>query len=261
MTNDDPFAARPGDQTPPPPPPASSPPPPPAFPATPGIIPGAAPPPAPAYGEGMQVQFDRSGVPLEKPEGLAKGLIGVAAGFTVVSVLIAVSAQGSVDSIRRMAESNELEFSAGDLLSLLTTPLLVTSYILYGIWMSRMRRNREALGARPGMGAVEWWGWFIPLASAVLIPIGASKVAGRTVGVGLLLGWWIPWILAGLVQGVGSAALQLSLDLQTGELAYPERLDVYPALMWAAAALIVISFVFFMRFIRAATDRHLDPGA
>ncbi|MDN4474934.1 hypothetical protein QQX09_03580 [Demequina sp. SYSU T00192] len=255
MTNEDPFAARPGRPEEPPRPPASS-----DVPG-PGLIPGAAPPPAPVYGTGPQVRFDRTGAPLEKPEGLAKGLIGVAAGFTLVSVLMAVFAQGDVDAIRAMAESNELQINAGSLLSLLTTPLLVVSYILYGMWMSRMRRNREALGVRPGMGAVEWWGWFIPIASVVLIPIGARKVTGRGVGLGLLLGWWITWILAQGVQGLGSAALQFSLDLTTGELAYPERLDAYPAIMWASAALVVISFVFFMRFIRAATDRHVEIEA
>ena len=249
MTENDPFAARPGDVA---PPAASSPQPP----AAPGMIPGAMPPPS--YSPDYTVPFDRSGVPLEKPEGLAKGLIIVAALYTVTALLLAVFAQSDIDAIRRAAETGEIAFGAGTLVSFLSLPLLIASFVIYGLWMTRMRRNREALGTKPGLGAVEWWGWFIPLASAVLVPLGARKVTGRAVSIGLLLGWWLPWLLSGMVGSVASAMTQFSVDLTTGELVRPELLDAYPSLIWASFALALISFVFFVQFIRTATQRHLE---
>ncbi|WP_062312012.1 hypothetical protein [Demequina rhizosphaerae] len=259
MTDDDPFASRPGNQT--PPPPASSPPPPPSVPGTPGIIPGAAPPPAPAYGTGPEIRFDRTGAPLEKPEGLAKGLIGVTAGFTVLTVFLAVMARSEADSIREAAETGDFAISVASLLGLFSTPLMVVSYILYGMWMSRMRRNREAMGTRPGLPAVEWWGWFVPIASAVLVPLGARKVTGRAVPLSLVLGWWIMWVLAQAATAYASVAANFSLDFTTGELTNPELLDSYPMWMWISAAFTVVSWWFLFRFIRAATDRHLDAEA
>ncbi|WP_062291671.1 DUF4328 domain-containing protein [Demequina phytophila] len=259
MTDNDPFVTRPGDPT-PPPPPASSPGTPPAG-GAPGLIPGALPPSVPAYGEAQQVQFDRSGVPLEKPEGLAKGLIGVTAAYAVLAVITAAFAQGEVESLRRTAETGEFSITAASALGLLSLPLTVTAYVLYGMWMTRMRRNREALGARPGMGAVEWWGWFVPLASVVLVPLGARKVTGRTVPLMLLLGWWIAWTIAQILSAYGSIALNFSFDLMTGELTNPDMLDSYPTWAWASAAVLLISWGFLFRFIRTATDRHVDADA
>lgn len=250
MTDHDPFAARPGDVA---PPAASSPQPP----AAPGMIPGAMPPPS--YSPDYSVPFDRSGVPLEKPEGLAKALIIVAALYTVVALLLAVFAQSDIDAIKRAAETGEFELGAGSVVALLSTPLLIASFVIYGLWMTRMRRNREALGTKPGMGAVEWWGWFIPLASAVLVPMGARRVVGRSVSLGLLLAWWLTWIFAGAVGNGASAMTQLSIDFTTGELVRPELLDAYPSLIWASFALTLISFAFFVQFIRAATQHHLEP--
>ncbi|MFP5361056.1 MAG: hypothetical protein ACLGHM_11245, partial [Actinomycetes bacterium] len=226
-------------------------------PAAPGMIPGAMPPPS--YSPDYSVPFDRSGVPLEKPEGLAKALIIVAAAFTLVALVSAVFAQGDVDAIRQAAETGEFVPSAGSLVTLLGTPLLIASFVIYGLWMTRMRRNREAMGIKPGLGGVEWWGWFVPAAGLVLVPMGARRVSGRSVSLGLLLGWWLTFVLTRIVAQGASALAQFSVDLTTGELVRPELLDAYPSLIWASFALTLISFAFFVQFIRAATQHHLEP--
>jgi len=251
MTENDPFAARPGDVA---PPAASSP----QAPAAPGMIPGAMPPPS--YSPDYTVPFDRSGVPLEKPEGLAKGLIIVAALTTLLTVVAALFAPDAVEAIRESAGSTDLDFSytGADIASFFSFPLGIAAFVLYGLWMTRMRRNREALGAKPGLPAVEWWGWFVPAANAVLVPLGARKVTGRAVPLGLLLGWWIPWALSFVLSIVGFVLVVFALDLNTGDLARPEFLDAYLGVVWVTAALVVVSFVFFMQFIRTATQRHLE---
>ncbi|WP_062518632.1 hypothetical protein [Demequina silvatica] len=263
MTDNDPFVQRPGDQQPPEQPkyhPASGLNPG-DTPGAPGLIPGATPPPVPAYGEAQQLQFDRTGAPLEKPEGLAKGLIGVTAAATALAVLTAALAQGEVDSLRRLAETGEFSITAASLLGLLSLPITVAAYVLYGMWMTRMRRNREAMGTKPGMGAVEWWGWWVPFAQVVLVPLGARKVTGRTVPLVLLLGWWITFTIAQVFGAYASIAVNFSFDLMTGELTDPELLDSYPTWAWASAAAMLISWGFLLRFIRSATDRHLDADA
>ncbi|WP_062463393.1 DUF4328 domain-containing protein [Demequina soli] len=268
MADNDPFLQQPGEPQQPEPPryhpasglnPGQTPGPPPAS-SAPGLIPGATPP-APTYDVTHQVPLDRNGVPLEAPRALGNALVWIAAAYTLVMILLAVFAQGEVDATRRAADTGEIAFGAGTFISLLSTPLMIASFVVYGMWMSRMRRNREALGTRPGLTAVEWWGWLVPIGSLVLVPMGARRVAGRTTSLGVLLGWWIVWTLA---QGVGNAAsfaLTFSMDLTTGAINNGDLLDAYPSLMWASAAITLIAWVLFRSFIRQATERHLQPDA
>jgi hypothetical protein len=82
----------------------------------------------------------------------------------------------------------------------------------------------------------------------------------RLVGVGLLLGWWIPFCLVWVIQPLVVSAQFRAIDFASGKLVHPEVLDSMPPLSWAMAALIALSWVFLAVTIRQATARHTQPS-
>lgn len=238
--------------------PGSQPPAPPA--AAPGMIPGAqgsATPPAPWQ---SPTPVGRDGYALTAPTSLSYALIGVSAAYLVISLILAAVAQQDLDVIRETIETGSLSgVSIGMVLSFLSFPLMVMSFVVYGLWAGRLRKNREAMGERPGLPAVEWWGWFVPFASAVLVPLGLFKVAGRKVSGLLIAGWMITYTVATGLSGAANLMTQLAVDLTTGELTRPEMLDSYVPLMVASAGVLLISWGLFYLVIRRATATTLEP--
>ncbi|WP_062384231.1 hypothetical protein [Demequina iriomotensis] len=263
MTENDPFLSNPGAQPPAEQPkyhPASGLNPGQSHAPAPGVIPGAAAP-SPAYGTGPQVPFGQDGVPLEKPKGLATGLLAVTGANAVIGLIVATTASDAADAIIEILETGTTTTSVGSPLGNLSLPLTLAAYVLYGLWMTRMRRNREAMGARPGLPGVEWWGWFVPFAGLILLPLGARKVVGRTTSLALLLGWWLTYLASYAAGLVGAAAIFGVFDWETGEVVNTAALDSYPASAWASAALMLVSWGFLFGFVRQATERHVDPQA
>ncbi|SEJ19915.1 hypothetical protein [Demequina mangrovi] len=261
MSDNDPFLSKPDEQGPTEPPryhPASGMNPGQSHAPVPGMIPGAAAPP-PSYPMGSQIPPSPVAAGLDKPSGLGTALIVVTGLSAVIGLAVAATAQETLDGIREFLETEDPTAITGSPLANLSFPLLLATYVLYGIWMNRMRRNRQALGTRPGLPGVEWWGWFIPLANAVLVPLGARKVAGRTSSLAMLLGWWLTYLAAGAVSGLGAFALVMSIDIETMTITDNAAFDSYAQSAWVAAILTVVSWAFLFGFVRSATERHLDP--
>jgi|GEM_PF-759150 len=239
-------------------------------PPTPGMIPGAQPPASsPGMIAGAQPPAAAYGVPgspvvppVEKPTGVATGFLAVTAGYGLVALGLAAFAQSDAESIREIFESGDLTTGTTGpgqtVLSFLSFPLLVASYVFYGMWMSRMRRNRQERGLRTGLGAVEWWGWFVPIASVVLVPMGARRVGGPNVSLGVLLGWWLGWVVAQGLSFAAQFAVFSAIDITSGDLTRPEQLDMYAPYSWAAAAALLVSWGFLYMFVRKATETHAD---
>ncbi|WP_062302842.1 DUF4328 domain-containing protein [Demequina subtropica] len=225
----------------------------------PGMIAGAA---APTYGApGQQTPFSQRGEPLEPPTALGNSLLAVMGVNALIGLAVAASAGDVIDLITEYVETGTVTGSTGSPLGSLTFPLTVASYVLYGMWMMRMRRNRKAMGDRPGLPGVEWWGWFVPFAGVVLVPWGARKVAGRTTSLALLLGWWLTFMVSNIAATTGIFAILGSVDFDSNEITDAALLNSYTDYVWASAVLMVISWAFLFGFVRQATTRHLDRQA
>ncbi len=194
----------------------------------------------------------------EAPKRLAQ-LVVIATGvFTLGSLLGVFAVQGQIDTLKQTLEDGTAgtpSFNAGMMLTLLGGPL---SFVALAMWMSRIRANLAATGVRTGgPRAVEWWGWFVPLANYVLPYLGMRAIARRSVSTALLLAWWIPfalwWALWGLSQVVSFSAI----DLATGQLANDSALDALYPISVAQGILIVTSWAFLTMIVRRTTARHL----
>ncbi|WP_296666114.1 DUF4328 domain-containing protein [Demequina sp.] len=221
-----------------------------------GLIPGAQQPVAQGWGD--DDPRDITGLPLKRPAALGKALLGITAAYLLASVLLALFAQSDVQRIRENLDTASLRTEASVLVSFATIPVLVTAFLAYGMWMSQMRSNREALsGRKAGLRSVEWWGWFVPIASVVLVPLGARKITGRSASLGVLFGWWIAWLVSQALLGAANLAIVFSIDPEAGAVGRPEFLDMYPTLMWASTAALAVSWGFLFVFVRRATERHV----
>lgn len=235
---------------------------PPAAPAAPGMIPGAA---APASAAPWQQPAggpprDQRGNPLTAPTSLSWALIGSAGAYTLISLVVAALAGTDAAVLREVLESGEFtSIPVGLLISALSAPVLLLSFIAYGLWAGRMRGNRVAMGDQPGLKGVEWYGWFVPIVGLVMIPMGLRRVSGHKVSVLMLVGWMASWTIAQLLAGIAGATPNFAVDLVSGELVRPELIDLYAPLMWASAPFLVIAFALFTLVIRRATTAHLEP--
>lgn len=235
--------------------------------AQPGRIPGVGAPASAAGTVGGDTPagtpprvIGRDGYPVAPPDSLAKALLASTAAYGLITVAAAAFAARDAQVIREIFESGEFAFTAGMILQVLSLFVMLMSFIAYGLWMGRMRHGRTALGHDVGLPAVEWWGWFVPIASVFLVPSGARRIMGRSVSLAVVLGWWITWCVAQTIGGIAGVLPNLALDLETGTLARPEYLDLYAPLMWVSTAFTVVSWVFMATMIRRATPGHLTKG-
>ena len=248
MTTDDPFTAPPAAPVPlAPQPPAGTPPQYSAAPLAPFPYASAHPPTAPAKGLGTA----------------ALALTGV---YTALGVVSALIARSTVESTKEMLENPDPDSPFGNLtntaLGGLSSLVAIAAFVFLALWMMRIRTNLSAVG-KPAGGPpnVEWWGWFVPIANFVLPLLGMRAISRRSVGWGILLGWWLPFCAVWLVAPISVSATFRALDPSTGKLLHPEVLDSMVPLAYISAAALVVSWLFLVLIIRRTTARHLNAPA
>src|SRR5690606_1184369 len=115
---------------------------------------------------------------------------------TALTVLSAVLAPSRRDVLEQQFTADASTTPQVDLLGPLSGLLWIASFVLLAIWMMTIRGNLRKRGIEPGgPPAVEWWGWFVPLAHYVLPYLGMKALARNKVDAVVLLGWWIPFAL------------------------------------------------------------------
>jgi len=264
MTTNDPFANPPGDPAAQPAPAQPTQPAPPPGMLTPQATPpGLLTPPAAPYGGPGASPYPFAPPVLRPPAptGLATGAIILTGVYALVSLYGALTVASQVETLKETyADPENASFDVtSTLIGMLTFVVAIASYVVLALWMTKIRSNRTAVGTTPGgPPAVEWWGWFVPIANFVLPLLGMRAITKRLVGFGLLLGWWIPFCAVWVIQAAASSAQFRAIDFSTGELADPDVLDSMVPLTWAATVAIVISWAFLTVIIRKTTAKHLD---
>lgn len=177
----------------------------------------------------------------------------------------AVAALGLVSALTTAAQVDELKvvladpenaspFAGQSPLSLLSGPLMIASFVLLALWMSRVRTAMAARGeVAGGPPAVEWWGWFVPIAHFVLPFLGMRAITRRKASASLLVGWWVTFCLYWVFSWAALVPSFTAIDMSTGELTDPDALDVMVPLAWAGALTLAVSWVFLALVIRQTT--------
>jgi hypothetical protein len=230
------------------------------------LIPNAAPPipaaPA-AYGQpaaypGAQYGGYPQFAP-RPPRTLALWTIVLTGAYTATAVLLALVSPLSVEAMRRQLENPgqvSTTFNPSDIVNLLAFPVVVGSYVVLALWWGKVRQVRAATGYQVGgIPAVEWWGWLVPLANAVLPFLGMRSLTKNLVSVGALLGWWLPYLAASVASAVAGFAVFGAIDWSTGQLTDTSALDAMIPAYWASAILMLISWAFLAYIVKSTTDR------
>lgn len=235
----DPFASVPEQGT-VAPPPGYQPPPPPA--------PGPAYAPAPGIGS--------IAVPSRAPKAKATWTIVLTGLVTLIGLVSAMTTSATVDDLKEQLADpeNASAFQGTNVLSLLSFPITVGSFVLLALWMQAIRQSRVASGERVGgPPAVEWWGWFVPLGNYVLPFLGMRAITKGRVALGLLWAWWLPYCLYWVISWGTIVVPYTAIDYSTGKLTDPDALDVLVPLGWAGALLLVPAWIFLAIIVRTAT--------
>ncbi len=86
--------------------------------------------------------------------------------------------------------------TAGTALGLALVFTSLTSWMLLGEWMCRVADIRRRQGVSvPGRGWI-WLSWLIPIVDLFSPAKTMRRLAHGSVSTGLLLTWWLPWLLA-----------------------------------------------------------------
>ena len=191
---------------------------------------------------------------------LAPWAIALTGATTIMYLFSSLTMSGTVDVLKEqlLDPNNANTAQSTDPVAGLSFIVQVASYVLLALWMWKLRSLLRARGANPGgVPAVEWWGWFVPLANFVLPAMGMRALTRRTVSLGTLMGWWIPYVTATIVSAVGGIwAVFSGIDWSTGEFVDTSNLDVLVPLGWVSTALIALSWVFLTTIIRTATAKE-----
>ena len=238
-------------------------------PTNPGVLaptpPPYAPPTAPAYPQASGQSFPAPAYPTYGPapvvpRGLATAAIVLTGSFTAFGLINAALTPTTVDRLKEtLADPENASFDAtSTALGFLSFAIGIAAFVFLALWMSRIRQNLTSLGQKPGgPPSVEWWGWFVPLANFVLPALGMRALTRRSVGIGVLLGWWLPFCASFIVQGAATTRQFAAIDLATGELVNESALDAMVPLTATGAALVLVSWIFLVVIIRRTTSRHL----
>ena len=228
--------------------------------------PGYAPVAPPGYAP-MAQGYAPITVPPAVPSSIALWATILTGAYAATSVLGAVTAPAMVEGLkeRLIDPQNASPFAGQSIGSSLGVPVSIASYVLLALWMSKIRTARKARGEKiGGPPAVEWWGWFVPLASIVLPFLGMRAITKARVGMGVLLGWWLAYMAAGAVSIAALIPQLTTIDWSTGKAAHPEALDEafrsVPGLMWASAIAMVVSWIFLAIIIQSATRREAEAS-
>jgi hypothetical protein len=180
-------------------------------------------------------------------------LTGAVAALGLVSALTIAAQVDDLKIVLADAE-NASPFAGQNPLSLLSGPLMIASFVFLALWMSRVRTAMAARGEiAGGPPAVEWWGWFVPIANFVLPYLGMRAITRRKASVGNLVGWWVTFCLYWVLSWATIVPSFTAIDLATGELTDPDALDVMVPLTWAGALTLAVSWVFLALVIRQTT--------
>lgn len=180
-------------------------------------------------------------------------LTGAVAALGLVS---AASAAGRLDDMKAVLADpeNASPFAGINPLDILSTPLLIASFVLLALWMSRVRSSMTARGeVAGGPPAVEWWGWFVPLGNFVLPFLGMRAITRHKAGLGVLVGWWVTFCLYWVLSWASTLPSLTAIDFSTGELSNPDALDAMVPLTWASALALAVSWAFLAKVIRHTT--------
>ncbi len=149
---------------------------------------------------------------------------------------------------------NASPFAGQDPLGLLSGPLLVASFVVLALWMSRVRsamKAREEIVSGPP--AVEWWGWFVPLGNFVLPFLGMRAITKHKASVAIVVGWWVTFCLYWVISWAAVLPTFAAFDLSTGELSNPDALNATVPLAWAGSLTLAASWAFLAMIIRHTT--------
>lgn len=150
---------------------------------------------------------------------------------------------------------------ASSLISLLAYGAAIGAFLSLGLWWQRIRNNLNAIGHKvDGPPAVEWWGWFVPLANFVLPFLGMRAISKRSVGVGILLGWWLSFCAVFITIAVVSVVALASVDYQTGEIT-GDLTTASAVSNSLIAVFITISWAFLAVIVNKVTKTHNAPSA
>ncbi len=149
---------------------------------------------------------------------------------------------------------NASPFAGQNPLSLLSGPLMIASFVFLALWMARVRTAMAARGeVAGGPPAVEWWGWFVPIANFVLPFLGMRAITRGRASVGMLVGWWVTFCLYWVVSWATVVPSLTAIDYSTGELTNPDALNSMVPLTWAGALTLAVSWLFLVLVIRQTT--------
>ncbi len=241
-----------------------------APPTPPGVIPNAAPPPPPVtsappgYPAGQYANYPGlAQYAPQPPRTLALWAIILTGVYTLVSLGMALLGDQGVETMRRQFDTSSptLNFNAFDAVNALTLPVIIGAWVVLALWWGKVRQFRAYQGYTVGgIPAVEWWGWIVPLANFVLPILGMRSLTKHLVGLGPVLGWWIPYIASGIVASSAGFLVLGAMDWNTGEIDPHASFDGIVPIYWASAILILISWGFLTYIIRTTTER-LETGA
>ncbi len=180
-------------------------------------------------------------------------LTGAVAAIGLVSALTINSQVEELKTVLADPE-NASPFAGQNPLSFLSGPIMIASFVFLALWMSRVRAAITGRGeVAGGPPAVEWWGWFVPIANFVLPFLGMRAITRGKASVGMLVGWWVTFCLYWVLSWATLMPSVTAIDYSTGELSNPDALDAMVPLTWAAALTLAVSWVFLALVIRQTT--------
>ena len=204
-------------------------------------------------------------VPPQAPRKIALWATILTGAYAATSVLVgAIIAPATVETLKKQSRgpAERVALCGPDPRPISASPLAIASFVLLALWMSKIRAARTARGeAIGGPPAVEWWGWFVPLANIVLPFLGMRAITKARAGMGLLAR-----LVARVRRRRSGVAWRLrfaeftAIDFSTGKLAHPEALDSIVGLTWASAIAMVVSWVFLAMIIRVTTRRQAEAS-
>ncbi len=188
------------------------------------------------------------------------GCLAAFAAVAVITVVVDVMGLSLMDSVAAgtatTAEAESYDALNGNV-ALLYFLVYVASAVAYVAWLSRGVENAPALGAgippRSPRGAIGWW--FVPFAN-FWIPCtivrdlhGRLGAPGAPTQRGLLMSWWIMWLV---ISFVGNVAGRLWVGADTVDsLRSAMGIDLVSAGLDAIAAILALLVV---RSIQARED-------
>ncbi len=253
-TPQDPFAAPSGNPTPPPP----APPAPPAPGLVAGAVPAVAPPATTGYGAYRP----------EPPKTFALWTIILTGVVTLISIVGAITAPAALEQAKEILldpnQAANAQTASVDVLDYLVIPIQIGAFVLLALWWGRVRQVRAADGYQAGgIPAVEWWGWFVPIANYVLPALGMRSITKGLTGLGPLLGWWLAWcaywtttIISAVSVSVGTIA-NMNAD---GTLDNVDFIDGQLTWTYAGVAFLVISWAFLAYIVQSVTAKLASPA-